>query len=84
MAIKDIIELESKGFSVPVAVAPKPTTQEIDRTRGKFVPGRNLPSKQIRTAHRRAKTDKSLKQWAADSFYNSAAVVQWRDNKRDG
>lgn len=80
MAIKDIVELESKGVAVPMAA---PTVQEVQRTRGNFIAGREVPSKRIKSMYRRIKHGgMSMRAWALTlkgDDYNVAQ--QWFRNK---
>lgn len=82
MAIKDIVELESKGTSVPVA--PVSTVQEIQRSRGHYVQGRQVPSKRLKALHRRVGRHHPLRAWAMTlkgEDYNLAQ--QWFRNKAE-
>lgn len=79
--IRDIVEPEEKGTSVmATAVAvEKPTTQQVTRTRGPYKEGRYVPSKQLKAAHRRARSNLSLKQWARVN--GGKAATDWMRGK---
>lgn len=84
MAVKDIIEIEPKGVPVEAPPPLKQTEQQKERTRGRFVPGRTVPSKQVKVAHRMSKSPLSLKAWARANKFDPDMVVRWFKNKSVG
>jgi hypothetical protein len=81
MPIKDIVEFEARGLPVSVDVQPQSTVQSKDRSRGRFVEGRYVPSKQVKVAHRRSRSSLSLKVWARANQNDPTTIERWFGNK---
>lgn len=81
MAIKDIIT-EKEETSVRVEVPIVPVVTKKTNSRGKYVAGRSVPSKQVKAAHRKARSGLSLKTFLTErgKSYN-LPVSEWLANK---
>jgi hypothetical protein len=75
MSVRDIVEQEVKGTSIPLTVAA-PAPKE-SRGRGKAVAGRYVPSKQLKTQHRRSRSTSSLKEFARQQAKIDPASADW-------
>lgn len=85
--LKDlIVEQEPKGVSVPVAQpVAEPIKTKVSRPYVKPPHDRLLPSKRLKSRHRRIGTYIPLKEWVGTlnaSDPDSAVAEQWYKNKR--
>jgi hypothetical protein len=81
MSVRDIVEQEIKGTSIPMPVSAAPSPKE-SRGRGKAVAGRYVPSKQLKTQHRRSRSTSSLKEFAQQQAKIDLASADWLRNKK--
>jgi len=81
MSVRDIVEQEIKGTSIPMPVSAAPSPKE-SRGRGKAVAGRYVPSKQLKTQHRRARSTVPLKVYARQQATIDTASADWLRNKK--
>jgi len=81
MSVRDIVEQEIKGTSIPMPVSAAPSPKE-SRGRGKAVAGRYVPSKQLKTQHRQSRSTSSLKEFARQQAKIDLASADWLRNKQ--
>ena len=81
MSVRDIVEQEKKGTSIPMPVSAVPAPKE-SRGRGKAVAGRYVPSKQLKVQHHRSRSTSSLKEFARQQAKIDTASADWLRNKQ--